>query len=68
MPLPPEERPGTHFGHMHEIFVIFSVKCFVHFLVHLWKIILTKNTDSSDDLTYRTLLGYYFSDMAVSFF
>ena len=24
--------------------------------------------DSSDDLTCRTLLGYYFSDVAVSFF
>ena len=35
------------------------------------KIILTKNTeisevDSSDDLTGRTLLGYSFSDVAVS--
>ena len=24
--------------------------------------------DSSDDLTYRILLGYYFSDVAISFF
>ena len=33
--------------------------------------ILTKNTelsDSSDDLTCKTLLGYYFADLAVSFF
>ena len=43
--------------------VTFSVKSFVHFLVLMRKIILTKNTelsltDSSDDLTHRTLLGY----------
>ena len=48
--------------------VIFSVKSFVHFLVRIRKIILTKNTElstvSSDDLTYRTLLG----DVAVLFF
>ena len=53
--------------------VIFFVKSFVHFLVRMRKIILTKNTefsllDSSEDLTCRTLLGYYISDVEVSFF
>ena len=41
---PPEERPGTHCLRMCEIF---SVKSFVHFLVRMRKIILTKNTEFS---------------------
>ena len=56
--------------------VTFSMKSFAHFLVHMRKIILTKNTELScnyiiilqRDLTCRTLLGYYLSDMAASFF
>ena len=69
IPLPLEERPGSHCLRMCEIFVIFSVKSFVR----KRKIILTKNRaffeiDSSDDFTCRTLLGHYFSDVAVSFF
>jgi len=72
-PLPPEERPGTHCLRMRKIFrYIFRKKLRTHpcpyaedytnqeyrafFEIH-----------SSDDLTYRTLLGY-FSDVAVSFF
>ena len=73
-PSPPEERPDTHCLRMREIFsFVFSVKSFVHFLVCMRKIILTKNTELSlrytlaTNLTYRTLLGY-FSDVAVSFF
>ena len=52
---------------------LFSVKSFVHFLVHMRMIILTKNTELSLRytlamiLTYRTLLGY-FLDVLVSFF
>ena len=55
-------------------FTRFSLKRFMHFLVHMRKVILTKSTehslkwDSSDDLTSRTLLRYYFSDVAVSLF
>ena len=43
-PSPSEERPGTHYLRMHEIF---SVKSFVHFLVRMRKIILAKNTELS---------------------
>ena len=69
----PEERPGRHCLCMREISCYIFVKSFVHYLVCMRKIILTKNTelsltDSSDDLTYRTLLRFYFSDVAVSFF
>ena len=53
--------------------VIFSIKSFMHFLVCMRKNIPTKNRasfelNSGDELTCRTLLGYYFSDKAVSFF
>ena len=43
-PLPPKEMPGTHCLCMRKIF---SVKSFLHFLVHMRKIILTKNTKVS---------------------
>ena len=64
---PPKERPGTHCLRMCEIFSVKSV------LVDMQKIILTKyraffELVSSNDLTYRTPLGYYLSGMAVSFF
>ena len=35
-------------------FVIFSVKSFVNFLVHMWKIILTKNTEHSLNMCLQT--------------
>ena len=53
-PLPPEERPGTHCLRMREILRSFSVKSFVHFLVRMRKIILTKNTELSLRYTLAT--------------
>ena len=71
-PLLPQERPGTHCLRMREIFR-YSFRKKLRALVRMRKTVLTKNTelsltDSGDDLTFRTLLGYYFSDVAVSFF
>ena len=71
-PLPQGEAWCTRAGMKY--FTRFSLKRFVHFLVHMRKVTLTKSTkhslkwDSSDDLTSRTLLRYYFSDVAVSLF
>ena len=71
----PKERPGTHCLHMHKIFCyIFRKK--LRALPSPYAEDYTNqeyraffDIDSSDDLTNRTLLGYYyFSDVAVSFF
>jgi len=45
LPLPPPKDPGTHCLHMREIFRYIFVKSFVHFLVCIRKIILTKHTE-----------------------
>ena len=54
--------------------VIFSIKSFAHLLSPYAEDFTNQEyraffeLDSSDNLTCRTLLGYYFSDEAVSFF
>ena len=71
---PPKERPGTHCLHMRKIFCyIFRKK--LRALPSPYAEDYTNqeyracfDIDSSDDLTDRTLLGYYFSDVTVSFF
>ena len=65
-PLSTEERPGTHCLHMREIFhYIFRKKlCALpcpyaeDYTNQEYRAFF--ELDSSDDLTYRTLLGYYF--------
>ena len=68
-PFPLKKMPGTHRLHMCEI-AIFSVKA-------LWSSLSDYTSkeyraffaiDSSTNLSCRTLLGYYFSDVAASFF
>ena len=64
-PLPPEERPGTRCLHMRELFhYIFCKKA--EDTNQEYRAFF--DIDTSDDLTYRILLGYYFSDVAISFF
>ena len=73
-PLSTEERPGTHCLHMREIFhYIFRKKlCALpcpyaeDYTNQEYRAFF--ELGSSNYLTCRTLLGYYFSDMAVSFF
>ena len=69
-PLLPEERPGTHCLRMLEIFrYIFrkKLRCLYaeDYTNQEYRAFL--ELDTSDDLTHRTQLGYYFSDVAVSF-
>ena len=72
-PLPPEERPGTHCLHMHEIFCfIFRKKlCALpcpyaeDYTNQEYRVFI--EIHSSNDLTYRTMLGY-FSKVPASFF
>ena len=71
---PPEERPGTHCLRIRKIFrYIFRKKLRTlpcpyaeDYTNQVYRAFF--EIDSSDDLTYRTLLRYYFSDVAVSFF
>ena len=73
-PLPSKERPGTHCLCMCKIFCqIFHKR--LHALPYPYVEDCTNQEyraffelDSSDELTCRALLGYYFSDVAVSFF
>ena len=70
----PEERPGTHCLRMCKIFrYIFRKKYRAHPCPYVDDYTNQEyraffELDSSNDLTCRTLLGYYFSDVEVSFF
>ena len=70
----PEERPGTHCLRMRKIFhYLFRKKLCALPCPYVEDYTNQEyraffELDSSDDLTCRTPLGYYFSDVAVSFF
>ena len=73
-PLSPEERPGTHCLRMCKIFryIFCKILCALHcpyaedYTNQEYRAFF--ELDSSNDLSCRPPLGYYFSDMAVSFF
>ena len=70
-PLPPEERPGTHCLRMREVFFRKKLRALPCPYVEDYTSQEYRaffELDSSNDLSCRPPLGYYFSNVAVSFF